>query len=201
MMGSTLPHKELDRRRIAREDYRWWLASADDYIREWVVGWRGIRRRDAASIREEYSAGRAPEDRSAERWYRTPISFVLWETGRVWGASQTCRIQNEIPPARCISTRTQNWSPRGGGERGWREQRAKAPDDKKDGWKQIYNSLGKGKRMKTNFEFSIHIHIGIGQCAHTKPLSEQIAALILFSFRDSISLCVTKTNLVLESGY
>lgn len=30
-------------------------------------------------------------------------------TGRA--GCQTCRIQNEIPPARCISTRTQNWSP------------------------------------------------------------------------------------------
>lgn len=43
----------------------------------------------------------------AWRWYRTSISFLLWER------QQTCRIQNEIPP--CISTR--NWSPRERGRR------------------------------------------------------------------------------------
>lgn len=53
----------------------------------------------------------------------------------------TCRIQNEIPPSRpSTSTRYRKLKSIGG--------RVETPDDKKDSWKQIYNSLAKIKKKE-----------------------------------------------------
>jgi len=49
----------------------------------------------------------------------------------------TCRIQNEIPPTSTCYRKLKSIGGRGG-----------TPDDKKDSWKQIYNSLAKIKKRK-----------------------------------------------------
>jgi hypothetical protein len=93
----------------------------------------------------------------------------------------TCRIQNEIPPT---STRYRKLKSIGG--------RAELPDDKKDSWKQIYNSLAKIKKKEKErkerirrekapiFLHPMYLYQGCSKCMCDKAFVEsQIHPVIL----------------------